>query len=171
MPLRQPLPGVWSSQYVLCQGRSTDIVFNDFEISNNGMHYNAGKTYVGLPFPFVRFYLNNTGAGTTAVKIARARDNVLLLQTVLGAVTATDGSFFRQFTIPNDNFAGITISLTKVGVVSVDCVLEGLTDSGLLPAGEIEAQPDLRGQRRIFPGSQVQPLGQTGSSPGTVVGR
>ena len=140
------------------------------------MHFNAGKTYIGMPFPFVRFYLNNTGAGTTAVKICRARDNVLLLQTVLGAGSggsiATDGSFFRQFTIPNDNFAGITISLTKVGVVSVDCVLEGLTDSGLLPALDIEAQPDLRGQniqRRILPGLAI--AGATGSAPGTVVGR
>lgn len=175
MPLRQPLPGVWSSQVVLAQTRSTNIAANDWEISNNGMHFNAGKLYIGLPFPFVRFWFNNQGTGTAAIKAERAKDNVLLVQTILGAGSgagiATDGSFFRQFTCPNDNQAGLTFSLTKTGTVSVDIIIEGLTDSGLLPAAEIEQQPDMRAQRRIFPGSQVQPLGQTGTSPGLVVGR
>jgi len=176
MPLRQPLPGVWSSQVVLAQTRSTDIAANAFEISNNGMHFNAGKQYIGLPFPFVRFWFNNQGTGTASIKAQRAKDNVLLVQTVLGsgsgAGIATDGSFFRQFTCPNDNQAGLTFSMTKLtGTLSVDIIIEGLTDSGLLPAVEIEQQPDMRAQRRIFPGSEVQPLGQTGSSPGLVVGR
>ncbi len=66
---------------------------------------------------------------------------------------------------------GLTFSVTKTGTVSGDIVIEGLTDSGLLPEMEIETQPDLRGRhlRRIQPG--IQPLGQVAPSPGTVVGR
>lgn len=175
MPLRQPLPGVWSSQVVLAQNRATNISANDFEISNNGNHFNANKTYYGLPFPFVRFYFNNQGTGTAAIKAMRAKDGVLLVQTILGAGSgagiATDGSFYRTFTLPNDNQNGLTFSVTKTGTVSVDIVIEGLTDSGLLPEMEIETQPDIRGRhlRRIQPG--IQPLGQAAPSPGTVVGR
>tara|TARA_Y100000310_G_C20687123_1_gene819780 strand:- start:3500 stop:4039 length:540 start_codon:yes stop_codon:yes gene_type:complete len=179
MPLKQPLPGTWSSQVVVNGAQTADIAFNDYEISNNGMHWNSGKVYYGMPFPFIRFYFNNQSTGTAFIKVARASDNVVLLQTSLGvgsgASIATDGSFYRQFVLPNDNQNGLTFSLTQLTAsMSVSIVLEGLTDSGLLPELEIETQPAMRtsgpAQRRILPGPTLGP-GYTAPTPGQVVPR
>ncbi len=134
MPLRQTLPGTYSSQFVVAKQSNTNIALNDYIFSNDSAKFGTtGKNYIGLPFPWLRFHILNEGAGTIALQILRVSDGTPLFGTIVGAGTNADGLQFKSVLVPNDNPNGITLVTTKSGTVSLSIVAVGITDSGLLP--------------------------------------
>ena len=140
MPLQQALPSRWSSQYVFANASTSAITRLDYVISNNGVHFGqTNKTFVGLPFPFVRFYIVNDSLQNLAIKISRVSDGALYWGSVLGANTSTDGSQARSIVIPNDDVNGISLETTGTSL-NYSIIGSGLADSGLLPIGPVDVQ-------------------------------
>ena len=141
MPLQQALPSRWSSQYIVgpSTGNTSAITRLSYIFSNNGNHFGeSGKTFVGLPFPFLRFYFVNDNTGSVAVKLSRVSDTALYWGSVLGSNTSTDNSQAKSIIVPNDDVHGITIETAVLsGSTKLYIVVSGLTDSGLLPTAEV----------------------------------